>query len=585
MEVEETFIQRRNSYNGSLHRDSSKWAHFFITIRKYKKSIVKGFTLIAILVYVAYAISIRFGDEDSVRLLMCTVVGLLFLAWRQIIRRYPEIFKFRKSIKVLHDRRFRRIIRWILYIVVGIGAAIYTIVYSLIDHPENLVSLGGIAFFLIVTYATSTNRAKVNWHTLYWGILIQLLFGILFVSSEFGVTVMTYVSQRFSELTSYSDSGAIYVFGPRYSEFRMIFQTMPRILFFITLINVLQYLGTISFLMRTFGSFLAYCLGTKPVESFVAVTNIIMGSSEAFMSVSPYLDGISKSELFALLVCGMASAAGDALIFYKSFGAPMIHLLTASIMSAPAALVCAKMNMPEETVKKEKAENSKNDNDADMKTDTLDIRCTKMSDSRNILEALTKGAEMGTKVVTTIVISMLVYISLIEFLNMTVGWLGDRIDVNELTFEKILSYLLWPIAFIIGIPSSDCLIIGRFLGIRGFISVSLSYLQMGQFIENKKQLSSYEAKYNDTVFLSNRDIFLPMWNTTLTEGVLEDRTEVIGTFALCGFSCLPVLGMTLGIFATIAPKRLIDITEIIFRAFVISNFASLLTSCVAGKPC
>ncbi|KAK3104479.1 hypothetical protein FSP39_003127 [Pinctada imbricata] len=369
--------------------------------------------------------------------------------------------------------------------------------------------------------------------------MIQLLFGILFVSTDVGIASMEYLSERVLEFTSFSDTGAEFVFTEKYKDFQIIFQSMPQILYFVTMINVLQYLGVTTFLVKTFGSFLAFCLGTRPVESMVAAANI-------FMAI-----------------------------------VPMSQMITASVMSAPAALVCAKLNVPEE--EEEHDHNSTTREHKEEINNGVNIEDKEISGSNNVLEAITKGAQLGTAIVVSIVVHMLIYLSLVDFLNSTVNWFGNRVAIDDLSFEKLLAYILWPVAFILGIPSQDCLIIGRFLGVRAILGVGLAYIQMGQYVENKEQLVEYKTIYNDTEYMSNGDIFLPMWNRTLEGGVLQDRSVLIGTYALCGFSALPNIGIALGVLSSVAPKRLNEATRFSIRAFLVSTMASLLTACVAGK--
>ncbi|KAK3103459.1 hypothetical protein FSP39_019420 [Pinctada imbricata] len=491
---------------------------------------IKGIILVLYLVYVGYSFSVKFGDEGSIRLLVCTLFGLLLMTWRFIKRRHPERILPNSCYNIWEEKIFRKVMRWSLNIVVGVVAVAYTVIYTLMDNPGNLMSLSGIVVFFTILYTTSTNRSAINWHTIYWGFLLQIIMGIFIVRSEVGISVMIYIRDRFSEFLSYSDTGAAFVFSEKYVEFNFIFRNLPHVLFYLTMINVLTYLGVISFIVRTIGNFMAFCLGTGAVESVVAASNIFMGS------------------------------------------VPIEYLLSAALMSAPAALVCAKLNMPNVQV-------------------PVDDKIVKYQRNpkerenapRNVLEAITKGTQIGTMIVTTIAANTLIYLSLTDFLNATLTWFGYRVDVPDITFEKICSYLLWPFAFIMGVPKEDCPEVGRFLGVRALTNAGIAYIQMGKYLDNKEQLTIYESSFNDSILMNNGDIFLPNWNTTLENGILTERTALIGTYALCGFSSLPAMGLSLGVFGSIFPHRLQDVSRIILRAFIVSTIASYVTACIAGN--
>ncbi|KAJ8302017.1 LOW QUALITY PROTEIN: hypothetical protein KUTeg_021004 [Tegillarca granosa] len=573
------------------------------------KVVVAVACLLLYLAYVGYSFSYSFGDEGSWRLFIGTAFGLL-----------------------------------ILYVTMAIAFGIYLGVNVLWTHPGNLISLFGIAVLIFLLFLFSTNKSKIQWHVVFWGMALQFLFGIF---TTFGKDVITYLSIRFLELNKHAENGAAFVFNDKYyKDFRFLFvilfafwflvliwvlfkldqaKVMPKVLFFCTILSALNYFGVMQFIIKTIGGFLSICLGSAPVESIAAAANIFLGTTETAVFVKDYLADMPLSELFCVLTTGMSSVAGVSLLVYNGYGTflqarlskvgiisnlylvPAEYLLAANTISAPAALAVAKISLPG-TEKNEKP---------------TKVDLGKISKARNLLDAVTQGCETGTRLVVVIVVNVLVYISLLALVDSTLEWFGDRAGVANLSLTLICSYILWPVAYIMGVASQDCHTVASLLGIRAVTHPGIAYIEFSKYFQNKASLNEYQLLYNDTMTVGN-NLFLPQWNKTLTDGILkitfrfksrnggkiiynyrqgittlytkicrksffmvnpfysQEKTEVITTYALCGSSCFQVVGIGIGAIGALAPTRKMDLINVGFRALFTSTVANLLTACVAA---
>ncbi|KAJ8302015.1 hypothetical protein KUTeg_021002 [Tegillarca granosa] len=402
-------------------------------------------------------------------------------------------------------------------------------------------------------YSSTVNH--INWHVVFWGMALQFLFGIFVIKTTLGKNVITYLSVRFLELTNHAESGASFA--------------MPKVLFFCTILSALNYFGVMQFIIKTIGGFLSFCLGSAPIESVAAAANIFLNTTETAVIVKDYLADMPLAELFCVLTTGMSSVAGVSIVIFIGFGVPAEYLLAANLMSAPAALAVAKISMPG-TEENEKPQ---------------EIDLSKIKKARNLLDAVSQGCETGTRLVVAVVVNVLVYTSLLSLVNSTLEWFGDRAGVVNLSLRQnphlICSYILWPVAYIMGVASQDCHAVASLLGIRAVTNPGIAYIEFSKYLHNKDSVNEYQLLYNDTLTVQN-DLFLPQWNKTLTNGILQDKTEVIATYALCGFSCIQVVGISLGAIGALAPTRKFDLMNLAVRAFFTSTMASLLTACVAG---
>ncbi|XP_045168425.2 solute carrier family 28 member 3-like [Mercenaria mercenaria] len=596
------------------------------------KTVRNIFFLVLYLAYYGYAMYCNFGDEPSIRLTVFTVFGLLCISWKQL--RNFECFRtawkiFCRSVYTLYSvGRRPKIIQWSLYFVWSALFLVYVIVNVALKDTRNLIPLVGIAVFILLMILLSNNRRRINWHCVFYGTILQCLFGLFVLKTTAGTTTLMWFSDRLIEFISYSDVGSAFVFGQKYLDHVFAMQVIPSIIVFVAVIQVLIYVGAVQFIVKLVGYPLAYILDVSAPEAMNAFANILLGGAESGATMYEYLFTMPTSRLFAICVGGLASCAGSNLIQYMAFGVPLKYLLAASAMSAPAALVCAKIVYPDT------GEEDLQENTPEMALDTTErnkYRVSVLSDEspkdifsntiteqspenikeavllnemedkyrqsekengtegkrrfvapKSVGEALVVGTTNGLKLSASIIGLLIVSLAVIEMLNKTVEWFGDRVNVH-ITLNLILSYLFYPLVYIMGVESEDCLRAGEFLGLRTLSSPVIPYIYLGRLIYNRQRLDAYTAAFNETFTYDRQsDIFLPNWNMTLTGGIFSERSEVIVTYALCGFASIPTVGITFGLVTAFVPHRLPEITKLGFRLLVTGTVASYLTACVAG---
>ncbi|KAL5006302.1 hypothetical protein ScPMuIL_015108 [Solemya velum] len=525
--------------------------------------------------YFAYAMYFRFGDEGSIRLLVYALFGVIFVMVQVLKKRnQSETSGFWLRLDTLLDSRVGRkrldIASLVLKITVTIFLVVYITIDVLVDHPGNLVSVGGLAVFIILFYLTSTNPAKVQWHPVFWGIALQYLFALLILRTYWGYEIFKYLGDRITELLSYSDVGAEFVFGKTYEDHLFAFKVLPVIVYVYMMITILDYLGVTLFFVRAIGGFLSFCMNTTPAESLSAAANIFFGPIDAPLMVNNFLSEMSKSELHAIMAGGFATIAGSVLGAYISFGVSASHLITASVMSAPAALALSKIACPE-TQK--------------LTRNLSDFYTVQKSKERNILQAAAAGAMSSIKLVAAVAVNVIAFLALLAFVNGSLIWFGDRVGIEGFTFEFICSYLLYPVAFLMGTDADDCFKLAELIGIKTFTNEFIAYLRLSKLIQNGKVFNNYTSFYNATGswYAENGNIVLGDWqNTTLIGGYMSAKSELISTYALCGFSNFSAAGVMIGALGALAPTRRTDILRLVLRAMVVGNVACFMTACVAG---
>lgn len=281
------------------------------------------------------------------------------------------------------------------------------------------------------------------------------------------------------------------------------------------------------------GWILQRIMGTTLCESLSAVANPFIGMSESPLLITPYIDQLTLSELHAILGSGFSTIAGSVLAAYIAFGAEPAHLITASVMSAPTALSYSKLFYPETEKSLTKFEN---------------IKLEKSSDT-SILDAATNGALAAIPIVLGIIANIVAFVSFIAFFNGTLSWFGDLVGYEELSLEIILAKIFMPLSWIMGVPWEHCEDVGTLIGLKVVVNELIAYQKMGEF---KKQ------------------------------GRIFGRSEAIATFAICGFANPGSIGIQIGVFSSLAPKKKEQVTKVIIRAFLVGNAVCFLTASIAG---
>lgn len=417
-----------------------------------------------------------------------------------------------------------------------------------------LWGLFGVFIILSIAFLFSSNRKAIKPRTIIGGLAIQFAFAFIVLRWETGQAGLEWLSFRINDIISYADEGITFLFGGIFEAegvgMIFAFQVLTVVIFFSSLISVLYYLGIMQRVIKFLGGGLAWLLGTSKPESLSAAANIFVGQTEAPLVVKPFLDRMTKSELFAVMTGGLASVAGSVLIGYSLLGVPLEYLLAASFMAAPSGLVMAKLMMPETEPEKVAEEN-----EIEMDDDT---------DSYNVIDAAARGASTGLQLALNIGAMLIAFIALIALINgllggaesvinssvnTVLGWFGSNASLNlsGITLENIFGIIFSPLAFAIGVPWAEAFQAGSFIGQK---------LILNEFV-------AYAA-------------FAPEMDS------LDPKTVLVITFALCGFANLSSLGILLGGLGGLAPKRREDIAKLGVKAVMAGMLASLLNASIAG---
>lgn len=418
----------------------------------------------------------------------------------------------------------------------------------------------GILSFLAICYFLSNNKKNINWRLVVTGILGQILLAILILQVPFVSNMFDFIASFFRKVLEFTEAGSKFLFGDLVTDtesfgYIFAFQVLPTIVFFSALSAVLYYLGILQKIIYGTAWVMKKTMGLSGPESLAAAANVFIGQTEAPLVVKPYLENMSRSEMLCLMTGGMATIAGGVFAAYVGFlgGEDPVqqqyfakHLLSASIISAPAAIVSAKMLFPE---RKDKAINDQMEMTGD--------------ESSNVLDAISRGTTDGLKLAVNVGAMLLVFTAFIYMANVslkeTIGsWTGLNEIIVEatnarfdgLTFTYILGLIFAPFAWLIGTPSEDIILIGQLLGQKTVINEFVAYAEFN---------SMREAGLN-----------------------LNPKSALIATYALCGFSNFASIGIQIGGIGAIAPGQRKTITQLGIKALIGGTIACFLTACVAG---
>ncbi|MGD6776660.1 NupC/NupG family nucleoside CNT transporter [Sutcliffiella horikoshii] len=403
-----------------------------------------------------------------------------------------------------------------------------------------LWGLMGIAVIFAIAFLLSENKRKIKIRTILGGLAIQLLFAFIVLKWEFGRSMFLKLTELVQNIINYANEGIGFLFGPvlgnpgaEATGFVFAFHVLTIIIFFSALISVLYYLGIMQIVIRFLGGGLAKLLGTSRTESLSASANIFVGQTEAPLVIRPYIAGMTKSELFAVMTGGLASVAGSVLFGYAALGIPLEYLLAASFMAAPGGLIMAKMLIPE-------TEEPKTDTNAQIGESEEDK-------ATNVIDAAARGASDGLKLALNVGAMLLAFIALIALINGILGGIGGWFGAENFSLDYILGYLFAPLAFVIGIPWSEAVAAGNLIGQKLVLNEFVAY----------------------STFSAQLDMF-------------SDKSIAVISFALCGFANLSSLAILLGGLGNLAPSRRPDIARLGFRAIIAGTLSNLLSAAIAG---
>nr|WP_283753841.1 NupC/NupG family nucleoside CNT transporter [Roseofilum acuticapitatum] len=401
---------------------------------------------------------------------------------------------------------------------------------------ERIISLLGLGFFVAFAYGISVNRAAVRWRVVAMGLGLQFVLAVLILKVPFGLALFRFLGDRIQTFLEFSDVGSEFVFSSQLVNnevYIFAFRVLPTVIFFSAFISVLYYYGILPRMVQAIARLMQYTLKTSGSETLTAAANIFVGSTEAPLLIKPYVSTTTMSELHAIMTSGFATVAGGVLVAYISFGIAPEHLITASVMSAPAALAISKLMYPE------------TESSPTMGTVSIEIEKTYV----NGIDALSTGASEGMKLALNIAAMLIAFLGVLAFINALLAWMGGFIGLPTLSLEGIFGVVFAPVAWLMGIPWTDCLVVGELLGKKTILTEFIAYVDLSELIGNQQ---------------------------------VSDRTAAIATYALCGFSNLGAIGIQLGGIGAIAPSRQSDLAKLGLRAMIGGFLACCMTACIAG---
>ncbi|MBG9789268.1 MULTISPECIES: NupC/NupG family nucleoside CNT transporter [Brevibacillus] len=396
-----------------------------------------------------------------------------------------------------------------------------------------LRGLLGVIAVLFIAFLFCNNKKGIKWRPIIGGLAIQFLFAFIVLKWEAGRAALSKFTDVMNHIISYANEGINFLFGGLYTPdskitFVVAFNVVPMVIFFAALISVLYYVGVMQLFIKYIGGGISKILGTSKAESMSAAANIFVGQTEAPLVIRPFLGQLTRSELFAVLTGGLASIAGTMLAAYSLLGIPMEYLLAASFMAAPAGLVIAKLFFPETENMKER-----------------EIKLEK-NESTNIFDAAARGAGDGLYLALNVGAMLLAFVALVALVNGVLGYVGGLFGM-ELTLQRIFGYLFSPLAFAVGVPWSEALQAGSYIGQKIVLNEFVAYIDMAKNMAN-----------------------------------LTPKTVAILSFALCGFANFGSMAMLIGGLGSLVPERRSEIAQVGMKVIFAGTLASLLNGAIAG---
>jgi concentrative nucleoside transporter, CNT family len=409
-----------------------------------------------------------------------------------------------------------------------------------------LTSFAGYFVMIGLAWLLSENKRRFPWRVVFVGTLLQFTLALLILRTSPGEAVFEGIGAAFHWVTELSDKGSEFLFGKDFQEHFFAFKVLPTIIFFSSLATMLYYLGIMQWVVKSMAVVMQKLMGVSGAESLSASANVFLGQTEAPLLVKPYIAGMTVSELNAVMIGGFANISGSLIAAFSSLGLNAGHLVTASVISAPASLLIAKILVPETGWP------------ATLGTVTVDPP----PQGANLIEAAAIGAADGVKLAINVAAMLIAFIALIAMLDSALHYAGwyladlqaaaDDSWLRQWSLSAVLGYLFAPIAWLIGIESGDCLAAGQLLGKKMFAN---------EFV-------AYEV--------------LAKWRQSDSAVRLSDRSVVIMTYALCGFANFSSIGIQIGGLGGMAPERQSDIARLGLRAMLGGTLVNCMMGCIAG---
>ncbi len=401
---------------------------------------------------------------------------------------------------------------------------------------HRLIGFLGIAAILGIAYLMSNNRKAINFRVVYWGLGLQIIFALFILATPIGQPIFKFLDGGIRKLLSFSDAGAEFLFnalaiGPGNEGslgFFFAFQILPTIIFFSAFMAILYHIGLMQFVVKYIARAMQKTMGTSGAETLSASGNIFVGQTEAPLLIRPFIKTMTKSEFMAVMTGGFATMAGGVLAIYAKWlsDIPNIagHLMAASVMSAPAALVLAKIIYPE-------VEESPTQGD---------LNITIEKSGGNVMEAISRGTSDGMRLAANVGAMLIAIVALVAAGNYVLGLVG-------LSIQQVLGWIFSPLAYLMGVPSADVFSVGQLMGEKIVLTELIAYGHLQEMT-----------------------------------GMLSEKSMIISSYALCGFANFASIGIQIGGIGSLAPERRGDLSQVALKAMIGGALASWLTATVAG---
>ncbi|KAM4734661.1 sodium/nucleoside cotransporter 1 [Anableps anableps] len=496
--------------------------------------------------YVAYFIAACVLDfQRATALVVLTCLAVAIVSY-ELLKEYKG-----KSISRCFKpavRCFKSNLKWLKWVFI-LAVVVLLVVWLVLDtskRPEQLISFGGVCMFIVLLFLSSAHRAMISWRPVFWGLGLQFCIGLFVIRTQPGLIAFDWLGKQVQIFLDYTKKGSAFVFGDLIQNI-FAFQALPIVVFFSSVMSVLYFLGVMQWLILKISWVMQITLGTSPTETLSVAGNIFVGQTEAPLLIRPYLKDMTKSEIHAVMTGGFATIAGSVMGAFISFGIDASSLISASVMAAPCALAISKLSYPE-------TEESHFNSDKNIKVAA--------GDEQNILEAVSSGASSSIGLVANIAANLIAFLAILDFINSALSWLGGMVGYSEITFELICSYVFMPITFMMGVPYEESFTVAELIGTKLFLNEFVAYQKLSELKTNR-------LNGLDEVFGGKRQ-----W--------ISVRSEIITTYALCGFANLSSLGIVIGGLSAICPPRRTDISALVLRAMITGTCVSLVNACIAG---
>jgi CNT family concentrative nucleoside transporter len=388
-----------------------------------------------------------------------------------------------------------------------------------------------------LAYVLSENRRAISLRVVFWGLALQWILAIMVLRVPAGVRLLEAASRGVEAILDCALAGAEFVFGKSLIDpqgpvaFVFAFRVLPTIIFVAALFAVLYHLGVMQWIVRVVAVVMVHFLGTSGAETLNVAASLFLGQTEAPLTIRPYLPRLTRSELLTVMTSGMAHVSGGIMAAYFAFGIEPKHILTAVIMTAPGSILLAKLLVPETE-----------------HPETLGVvQMAKERPDANVLDAAARGTRDGLHLALNIAAMLIAFIGLITLVNKGLGWAGSGLGWPGLSLELLFGKALAPLAYLLGVPWSDCPAIGGLMGTRTVLNELIAFQGLGRI-----------------------------------KAQLDPRSFTIATFALCGFANISSIGIQLGGIGALAPERRDDLARLGVRALLAGTLANFLSACIAG---